>query len=102
MRVRVCLVQAQVGAGETSLAVSPFRAITPPEERRAATVSGGFCSDPGAVAGPRQAQRYRENFMIRLSEVRDGLVRIPLAYTNAPGTIFEQGNQKFKISERDL
>jgi hypothetical protein len=40
--------------------------------------------------------------MIRLSEIRDGLVRIPLVYSSAPGTVFEQGDNKFKISEADL
>jgi hypothetical protein len=40
--------------------------------------------------------------MIRLSEIRDGLVRIPLAYSSAPGTVFEHGDNKFKISEPDL
>jgi hypothetical protein len=37
-----------------------------------------------------------------LSEVRDGLVRIPLVYSSVPGTVFEQGDNKFKISAQDL
>ena len=36
------------------------------------------------------------------NEVRDGLVLIPLAYTNVPGTVFEQAGQKFTITEQDL
>lgn len=39
---------------------------------------------------------------VGLSEVRDGLVRIALAYTNSPGTKFEQAGQKFTITEQDL
>ncbi len=37
-----------------------------------------------------------------LSDVRDGLVKIALAYTNTPGTKFEQGGVKFTITVEDL
>jgi hypothetical protein len=37
-----------------------------------------------------------------LSEVVDGLVRIPLVYTSAPGTVFEQGDNKFRITDAEL
>ena len=39
---------------------------------------------------------------MRLSLVRDGLVRVPLCYTNAPGTVFDQAGAKFKFDDSDL
>jgi hypothetical protein len=39
---------------------------------------------------------------LRLSEVKDGLVRVPLVYTNPPGTTFDYAGKQFAIGERNL
>jgi hypothetical protein len=59
---------------------------------------------PGAEAkaGQGEIPRSARNDSAMFSVVRDGLVRIAVAYSSPPGRVFAQGEKKFSISESDL